>query len=397
MIIYYNFVVKKLTLLLSLFSLSLNTPATSQSLMGNKVSKANSWDQLFIRNEGWFGGDGIFGIPLDGQEFIPATESTETLLTFSDTMIGSFSGDTLMRGDFTMIHNSIGILNGKLPTEEQIDFHWKKDGDKPESIFSPNTPNVGPTEYYWLGDGFVNIDHDSALYIFAYRIAHDSGGIFPFKQVGVSLIAIPNGSKPPYSNHTQLETPFFVQTDKNVAQTSYGSAIYVNTKSAGAPKPDGYIYVYAVRGVEKQMLVTRVKPKDFTEFKKWRYWNGQSWSDDINSAIAITKNVSNEMSVSPLPDGRILLTYQYMTAQPEVVIQIGVSPVGPFLPMKKIWYTAEINEDLDFFTYNAKAYPHLSSPGSVLISYNINSFDFWNDILSQPSLYRPRFIQLKLD
>jgi len=397
MTINHKFIAKKLTLILGFYYLTICIPALSQSLMGDRVQKANDWDQLFIRNDGWFGGDGIFGIPLDGKEFVPATEDTETLLTFGDTMIGSFTSDTLKRGDFTMIHNSVGLLKGKVPTEDKIEFHWKKDDDKHESIFSPNTPSVGPTEYYWLGDGFVNIDADNTLYIFAYRIANISGGVFPFQQVGVSLIAIPQGSTPPYKNHTQIETPFFVQTENNGSQTSFGGAIYVNTKSAGAPKPDGYIYVYAVKGIDKQLLVTRVKPNDFTEFEKWRFWDGESWSEDIESAVAIAKNVSNEMSISPFPDGRILLTYQYMGMQPEIAIQVGVSPIGPFLPMKKVWYTEEINEDLDFFTYNAKAYPHLSSPGSVLISYNINSFDFWNDILYKPNLYRPRFIRLKLD
>jgi hypothetical protein len=81
----------------------------------------------------------------------------------------------------------------------------------------------------------------------------------------------------------------------------------------------------------------------------------------------------------------------------EVAVQLGNSPVGPFFPVKKIWNTEEVFEDMDFFTYNAKGYPHLSEPGYLLISYNINSFDFWNDILDKPNLYRPRFIQIKLD
>lgn len=80
-----------------------------------------------------------------------------------------------------------------------------------------------------------------------------------------------------------------------------------------------------------------------------------------------------------------------------MAIQIGDSPVGPFGPMQKIWHTEEINEDEDFFTYNSKAHPHLSPAGSVLISYNVNSFDFSNDIVDKPHLYRPRFILLRLN
>ena len=370
----------------------------SQSMVGKKVSKAEDWSQLFIRNQGWFGGDGIFAIPMDGKEFVPATDSTETLFLFSDTMVGSFQGDTLLEGNFTMVNNSLGILTGGLPDDKKIEFIVKQDQKgEPTSIFYPQTPNVDPEHYYWLGDGFVNVDVDSTLYIFAYLIAHTDDEVFAFRQVGVSLISIPYGSKPPFENHTQVVTPFFVQTEHNGAQTSFGSAIYVNTKSAGAPNPDGYIYVYAVKGVYKELLVGRVKPSDFTDFNKWKFWDGSKWSQDMISAAPITNAVSNEMSVSPLPNGDILLTYQFMTAQPEVAIQVGSSLTGPFEPMQKIYRTEEVDQDKDFLTYNAKAHPHLSPEGSVLICYNVNSYDFFNDILSTPNLYRPRFILWKID
>ena len=65
------------------------------------------WSQLFIKNEGWFGGDGIFGIPMDGKEFVAATDSTVTLFTFGDTMIGHHDGQSLLPEDFLMINNSV--------------------------------------------------------------------------------------------------------------------------------------------------------------------------------------------------------------------------------------------------------------------------------------------------
>lgn len=30
----------------------------------------------------------------------------------------------------------------------------------------------------------------------------------------------------------------------------------------------------------------------------------------------------------------------------------------------------------NYITYNAKAHSHLSAPGELLISYNVNAFDF---------------------
>ena len=101
------------------------------------------------------------------------------------------------------------------------------------------------------------------------------------------------------------------------------------------------------------------------------------------------------MSVSFMEDGRVIAAYQLNTNSPHVVIQIGQTPAGPFQPLKKVWETPEVYEDADFYTYNAKAHPHLSKPGHLLISYNVNSFDFITDIHKHPYHLRPRFISVK--
>ncbi len=359
----------------------------------------NSWNELFIRNNGWFGGDGIFGIPLDGKEFVPASDNTRTLFTFGDTMIGYHNGDSLGREDFTMVNNSVGFLNGSQPDASHISFHWKESSDgKPKALFIPNTANSKAGDYYWLGDGFVNTETDSTLYIFAYLIQEkDTTGIggFAFEQIGISLLSIPKGSKPPYEDHTQLETPFF----DFESETSFGSAIYVNTKAAEAPNPDGFVYTYAVSKKDevKGLIVARVRAESFVDFDKWQFWDGTEWSNQMDRASFIAEHVSNEMSVSPLPDGRIVLAYQYLTMSPEIVIQVGTSLVGPFGDRKTVYRTTDDPSTKDYFTYNAKAFPHLSPKGSLLVGYNVNSLDFWTDILSDPNLYRPRFFQIPLN
>jgi hypothetical protein len=361
--------------------------------------ESNDWNRLFIHNDGWFGGDGIFGIPLDGKEFVPATDSTVTLFTFGDTMIGSHDGKVLLPENFKMINNSVGVLKGNKPDIDHIVFHWKEtENGEARALFKPNTPNSGPEDYYWLGDGFVNVEGDGKLYIFAYPIhnkeSSDENG-FSFEQIGVNLLSFNLDHTPPYKEEMQLETPFF---DRET-QTSFGSAIYVNTESAGAPNPDGYVYTYAVsnlRGV-KGLLVARVYPKDFVDFKKWRFWNGTTWVTEMQEATFVAKDVSNEMSVSPLDDGRIVLTYQRHTMGPEVAIQIGKSLIGPFGEQQVIYEAPEFKKNDSYFTYNAKAYPHLSEQKSLLISYNVNSFNFWSDILRDPILYRPRFIKIQIE
>lgn len=398
-----NFYINPIIFLFILVSLSnCKSKATENEISGadtikvDNVVMANDWNELFIKNEGWFGGDGIFAIPLDGREFVPATEETETLLLFSDTMVGESFQDSLTEGKYHMINNSVALLKGNKPDPDKITFHYNEQtNEKSGAIFVPDVPGVSPNEYYWLGDGFVNVDADSTLYIFAYRITNIEkveGALFNFKQLGLCLISIPQGSKPPFKDHKQVIFPFYNLSDTTEPPISFGSAIYVNTRSAGAPNPDGYVYVYGTKGGDKELMVARVKPEDFSEFEKWGFWNGARWTNNIDSTAAIAKHVSNEMSISPLPNGQLLMTYHHRSIEPEVAIQVGDSPVGPFGTMQKIWYTEEVKEDDDFFTYNSKAHPHLSPHGSVLISYNVNSFDFWNDIINKPHLYRPRFI-----
>src|SRR5690606_21920708 len=127
----------------------------------------------------------------------------------------------------------------------------------------------------------------------------------------------------------------------------------------------------------------------------WRFWNGSEWVKDINECAALTDRISNEMSVSFMEDGRELAVYQLDTNSHEIVMQAAKTPVGPFQLRKKIWSTPEIYDDLDFYTYNAKAHPHLSKPGELLVSYNVNSFDFLTDIKYHPWHLRPRFFTVK--
>jgi hypothetical protein len=362
---------------------------------------APEWSALFHNDKGWFGGDGVFAIPLDGKEFVPATEQTKTLFIFSDSVIGELKdGKVSGREDFAFVNNVVAILKGNKPVKDSFEFIWAKDEKgNPSSMFKPNTSATRPGDYYWLGDGFVNIDADSTLYIFAYRIedVDPAEGFFTFRQVSVNLLAIPKGEEPPFKNVRQMETPFFFPFQGNTRHmATFGNGIMVNTQSAGAPDPDGYIYIMGSAGPDISMLLARVKPADFEQFDAWRFWNGSEWVSDFREVKGVISGVSNEMSMSPLGKGRYIAGFQLFGMTNEVAIQVGTSPTGPFFPHRKVWYCREVDEDMDYFSYNAKGYPHLSKPGTLLMSYNINSFDFWEDIKTDPTHCRPRFIHVKI-
>jgi hypothetical protein len=359
------------------------------------VEKAPEWTAFLKRNSGWFGGDGIFTIPLNGKENKQALPTGKVLFLFSDSMIGEIKGSVLAPG-YKMIHNSVAVLEGNKPDHKKIKFYWKKDKKgSPETVFVPKTPKTSAGDYYWLGDGFVNPELNNNLYIFGYRIKNVSGAAFGFKEVGNTLIKIPANSKPPYSDNKQRDTPFYIDGKDGLG--SFGAGIYVNTVAAGAPAPDGYIYVYGVIGKWKELMVARIKPKDFENYDKWTYWDGRGWTTNIKRATKVADWVSNELSVSPMPDGRYALIFQVGTMTKDIGLRIGKTPYGPFGPVIKIWDCSEDLVKKAYTVYNAKAHPSLSKPGELIISYNINSVDFFKDLPKDPNFYRPRFIRLKFN
>ena len=373
-----------LTLIFAL-STSLSSPAQNLEKIKFEVTAADDWTNLFYRSSGWFGGDGIYSIPLNGKES-SGTTSNKTLIIFSDTMIGKIDNG-LLQPDSKMIHNSVAILNGIAPDPKKLHFYWKEEAGQPLSTFIPKTTNTGPSDYYWLGDGFVNQEINNSTFIFGYRVKTISDAAFGFEEVGNTLLKIKSSEAPPYINYEQRDTPFFIDKadgDKG----SFGAGIFVNTIASSAEKPDGYIYVYGVLGKDKKLLVARVIPKNFEDYSRWTYWNGTTWSADVKESAAITNQVSNELSLSELPDGRYALIFQQSGLGRNVCMRLGKTPYGPFGPIIKLWDTSAALEGKGFYSYNAKAHPSLSAKGELLISYNVNSFNFFAPSITFVATFR---------
>jgi hypothetical protein len=365
----------------------------ADSVISYSVAPAPEWTALFDRTTGWFGGDGIFAIPFSGVDSKP---SDSILFLFSDTMVGQIENGVL-DPNYSMINNSVMVLQGKEASPSKARFLTNTNADrKPASLFVPTTPGAQKGDYYWLGDGFVNHALDSGLCIFAYRIRNtNDSSAFPFREVGNSLIIIPKGSKYPFKGHRQVSLTFAENADSLL--TSFGVGVLANTKAAGATNPDEYVYVYGIRGKSKELVAARIKGERLENFDSWEFYNGKTWSTTFGEASPIADSVSNELSVTPLGMNKYALIYQYAGIMPTIYMQVGPSPVGPFGPRQKIWNTADDIKEKDLFTYNAKAHPAISKPGELLVSYNVNSFTFFEKIKQIPNLYRPRFVRIVFD
>lgn len=392
MIMKYSFLV------VAALALSFSSPAQKVDLSGELHAgsaygkPAPEWQEMLRREHGWLGADGVYAVAMNGVEASGSADTTTTLIWFSDSIFGDIINDSLK--NWSMVNNSVAYLKGGQPSGDKIEFYSRLDekGNR-LSVFEAHTPNSKPGEYYWLGDGFFNHATDSTIYIFAHKIINVPGGPFPFAQTGVSLIAIPKGDKFPFLKQRQMDTPLFSQTA--TSSTFYGASVMANTNGARTPRPDGFIYIYGVQNPGGKLLVARVKDSDFEDFNSWTFWNGKEWDKEQKNARHLIEHVSNEMSVSFLDDGRVVAIYQKDGNSPYTMMQVGDGPAGPFYPAKVIYETPEIYQDIDFYTYNAKAFPHLSPKGKILISYNVNAFNFEKKIEMYPQHLRPRFITIE--
>jgi len=369
---------------------------SSQYLSGQEfkyhVEPAPEWTDLFYRTSGWFGADGIFSIGLDGNDQNDGSETT--LITFGDTFIGEVENGAPKNG-YAMVHNTVAYFNGLEAASENIEFHYNKDqDDTPTSYFNLENPDVQKGQFHWLGDGFVNVDMDSTLYLFAYHIEWTGDNVFDFIEPDVSLIAFPATDRPPFEKQRHIKVPLHVVTEK-YGEGNFGSGIFANTSWAGAKNPDGYIYVYGCIGTDKNLIAARIESRHFENTDAWEFWDGEEWGEEIENVAPVTNAVSNELSMTQLGDGRYLLVFQVLGISDKVGIRIGESLVGPFGDIIEIWRTPEFDEGL--WPYNAKGHPALSKEGELLISYNTITPDFWNDIEKDAHIYRPRFIRLIFD
>jgi hypothetical protein len=357
------------------------------------ASSAPTWTALFDRTSGWTGADGIYSTPLSGYDGPGPTAQTRTLFTFDDTFIGSVNPDGSRAAGSQLIHNTYGTMQGGDPTTSSPQFTWNTGhGGSPQPVWVPNTPNTEPGDWYWPNDAVVA---NGKVNLFALRENIGTGGAFNFTTEGVSLLTWPVGDANPGSDATQVDSPLFLAATKTRGEINYGGAIMANTNAAGAPFPDGYIYVYGVQNdpSTKQLLVARTLPANIANFSKYQFWTGTTWSSSVQDAAPVTSRISEEFSVTPLTNGQYILIFQLDDLSNNTAYRLGSSPTGPWGSPVTIWTCAEASEYPSAYCYNAKAHPHLSQPGQLLISYNVNTFSFAAN-MQYAEIYHPRFITL---
>lgn len=415
------------------------------------------WDNQLLRTgsskQGWTGADGIYSIPLSGVD--RPNGSLGTLFTFADTYLSIIDDPTDpyiaspgMPGPSPMLTEygryalpdfgipvpgqpkifSPAIVNNSVAHSNfwgfNINFRWGSYFNpkyaqfgpiKYASVYRPSTEEINrENSFYWTADS-IRLPNHNDIYTFALKAKYVNG---TRRDLSMDLIKSEwQGNVDSYvaSAKTYRESPFF-REDGNRALQSFGEskvgyATMVNTQAAGAPAPDGYVYVYGVfkeNGGLGHLIATRVRPQNIERFDQYEVYTldpstGESYwkkGAPVRNAKPIADGLSFEFSMTPLTDGSFLLVYAAGGSGP-ITYRRCSSPVNCETPVN-VFTCPDLSQYPagSISCYNAKAHPHLSQTGKLLISYNVigkvlnfgqNTFDMNN---YDGRIYRPRFVWL---
>ena len=336
---------------------------------------ASNWDQRFQRTSGWIGADGNYSVQVAPDQW---------LWFYSDTLIGRVENGR--RVDSKMINNSVGVQTST-PAGPQVEFfHGTNAQGQPAALFIPDDP----THWYWLMGGTL-VDAKVHLFLWEFEKSPDPG-VFGFANVGVSHAVIENPlDPPPQWKVTRRPLPWTEITKER--RVLFGSTVLQH---------GDFVYLYGVRETPqvhlspRQMLLARAPTASISDHSRWQFRTAQGWSTDFHEATPIASGLSSEYSVSHLPafDQFIAISHGDLLS-PKIYARFADQPWGPWSEPIEFWTCPEPATKQGYFAYAGKAHASLSSGDELLITYAVNSFQF-GDLFSDPSLYWPRFVRVKL-
>lgn len=337
---------------------------------------APDWDAHFQRTSGWIGADGNYSIPVSPDQ---------VLWFFSDTLIGRIENGR--RVDSKMMNNSVGVQI-TTPAGPSVEFfHGKTALGEPAALVVPDDP----THWFWLFGGTC-VGSRVHLLLWEFEKSPDPG-VFGFRHVGVSQAEIENPlDVPTLWKVTRRPLPFTELTPER--RVLFGSAVMQHA---------GYAYIYGVGETPqaklspRQMVLARVPLDSLSDHSCWEFRTATGWSADFHEAVSLASGIACEYSVSWLPVMKQFIAISHGDLlSPTIMARFSDQPWGAWTEPVEVWTCPEPASKQGCFAYSGKAHPELSTTDDELIlTYAVNSFQF-ADLFSDPSLYWPRFVRVKL-
>lgn len=260
-------------------------------------------------------------------------------------------------------------------------------------------------EKYWPQGAFVAGGY---LYLLCQRVGSDPTlGSFGFKFMGTEL------AKYRFAPDGKLTFVKMVATPSTNIAGGTGSAHL--QWAADAIEHGRHVYVYgythAMRddasGAHHYSYVARV-PKDRVEERgAWRFYSKsrRAWVRSMAQLSSASDNpdaiLATQISSVRVIAGKIVVAHKPWNAFGSAVYaEIGSRPEGPFTRVKLFESPAGTWQGRRYWTYAPMLHPEQrltgKDAGKLLVSINWNGRDFWNDVLPNADLYKPRFHAVSL-
>jgi hypothetical protein len=300
---------------------------------------------------------------------------------FSDTWVGKIRDGR--RTDATIVNNTVGVQSG---SAERVTFSIAEEADgKPAALIRPDDGRG----WFWLQAGQAD---QNRLLLFLNQVEKTGAeNVFGFRSIGLWLGTVINAEQPPEMwKVEQVKMPNAVFSDDRML--AWGAAVL---------RVGDELYVYGTdeqRGTERSnrhMVVAKAPIKSMDTFSDWRYFSNGGWGTDFQKAGPLAGEMASEYSVTPFGTGYIAI-YTERGLSPRIMGRMADCPWGPWSAPAVLYECPEMNRDRNLFCYAAKAHPSLSSGQELVVSYVVNSFDFWQ-VARQAELYWPRFVRVTLD
>jgi hypothetical protein len=313
----------------------------------------------------WTGGDSTFTLPLRGGK---------TGWFFSDTFLGTVNPDGSRPTDSLFVNNSVVVQK-----KDSLSTITGGTPDVPAAIVPPEADG----RWYWIGDP-ASGDHGT-VQVPLLQFEKTGTGSFDFHWTANRLATLDGDS-------LQLQSIVDLPSATGINWGSWTLQEGKTTYIYGVADPEGVRSSYVARTEGKDALA-----------EDWTFWNGTDWVADEASAVPVVPYVANEFSVAKFRDGYLLITQDTSELfSTRIVARTSCSPIGPFSEPVELYRTPETGlagsyGDADVFTYNAHEHPDLRKGNSLLVTYNVNTFDNVGDVYDDASIYRPRFIDVELE
>lgn len=348
---------------------------------------APEWESLFVRTDGWTGADGAATIPLPGDR---------TLWLFGDTWIGPVRDGRHVEGN-VMVNNTVAVSAASVtaPKPDGVRFLWGGAPGKPAAWAVPTQKD----EWFWPASGGAIVpgpDGKDRLLLFMARLARldQSDSIWNFDGKGSSVVIVKNPADDPERWDTSQGT--LNSYRRGERPITWGAATAVVPGPVG---PD--LLVYGIDGasnLNKKVLLARASAATAERMETWSYLASSGWTSNATDATAIAENVASELSVCRVRFNgrhRWVMVHSEPPLGAGIMVRVAERPEGPWSDAVRVYTCPEPAMDPKIMAYSAKAHPELSVRGELLISYSVNSTDFW-DVAAHADKYRPRFVRLPL-